>query len=143
MKAGEPATVVAAGAAAGAVGLPATSIAGPPSADAASASMDLYYRYRVANPGLVLRPGERVGVSLLLTSEAEGLVVPWSAVLHDINGGTWVYVLSGEHAYTRTRVEVADVVDGLALLRRGPPDGSQVVSVGAAELFSTEFGTSH
>ena len=42
------------------------------------------------------------------------------------------------------RVEVSEVSDGMALLARGPAPGTRIVVVGAAELFSTEFGgTSH
>ena len=69
-------------------------------------------------------------------------MVPWSAVLHDIYGGTWVYESLGDHVYVRRRVEVKDVVDDFAVLTRGPAAGTEVVVVGAAELFSTEFSTS-
>lgn len=125
----------------GGVGIAATPIAGPPTADAAAASVDLFYS--LPNPEHTFRPGERVSVSVPLVSRSEGLTVPWAAVVIDINGGTWVYVATGEQAYTRTRVEVSEVVEGMAILTRGPAEGSTVVTVGAAELFSTEFGTSH
>ena len=92
------------------------------------------------NAGGRLRPGQRVSVTLSLTGADQQNVVPWSAVLHDVHGGTWVYEALGEHVYARRRVEVQDVVDGGAVLARGPAAGTKVVSVGAAELFSTEFG---
>jgi hypothetical protein len=68
------------------------------------------------------------------------LVVPWSAVIHDINGGTWVYEQTAPHTYSRRRIEVLYVRDRVAALRRGPAVGNSVVKTGAAELFGTEFG---
>ena len=45
--------------------------------------------------------------------------------------------------FVRRRVELARVVEDLAVLRRGPPAGTSVVTVGAAELFGTEFGVGY
>jgi multidrug efflux pump subunit AcrA (membrane-fusion protein) len=117
-------------------------IAGPPTANAGTVSADLYYR--VANPDGVLRPGERVSVQVPMDGGGtEGSLIPWAAILHDIQGGTWVYEALDGHVYTRRRVEVKDVLDGFAVLTRGPAPGTSIVVVGAAELYSTEFGTAH
>jgi RND family efflux transporter MFP subunit len=125
-----------------ATGIGAGAIAGPPTADPQTVSSDLYYR--VPNPDGSLRPGERVAVRVPLRgSDSDARVVPWSAVLHDIHGGTWVYEDMGGHAYARRRVEVEDVVEGFAVLSRGPEPGTPVVTTGAMELYSTEFGTAH
>jgi hypothetical protein len=67
-------------------------------------------------------------------------VLPWSAVIHDIYGGQWVYEELGEGKFVRRRVEVEWVQDGHAVLRRGPPVGASIVTAGAAELSGTEFG---
>lgn len=121
-------------------GWPARPVRGPASADPVAASVDLYFE--VPNPGGVLRPGERVAVTLPLSGRGDrGVVVPWSAIVRDIGGGAWVYVRLGEGRYGRRRVEVDHVVGDAALLARGLAPGELVVTVGAAELFSTEFGT--
>jgi RND family efflux transporter MFP subunit len=136
------AVVVSPGAPGGSAGFEAAPVSGPPTADPGTVSADLYYR--VANPEGTLRAGERVSVRVPLRASAqEELVVPWAAVLHDIQGGTWIYEALEDHAYTRRRVEVRDVVEGFAVLARGPEPGTSVVVVGAAELYSTEFGTAH
>lgn len=116
--------------------LPATA---PPSANPDAASSDLYFV--LPNASGEFRPGEKVEISLVLRGGEEALVVPWSAVLHDIHGGAWVYETIGPHVFSRRRVEVLRVAGDLAVLKRGPAPGARVVSVGAAELFSTEFGT--
>lgn len=132
------AQVQAMGAPAGAPGRRAELIPGPPTADPLAAASDLYFR--LTNSDGRFRPGERVAVTLLRRDSVQARVVPWSAVVRDIDGGTWVYVRTAPHTYTRRRVSVAAVVGDRALLAEGPPPGTLVVGVGAMELFSTEFG---
>ena len=69
-------------------------------------------------------------------------VVPWSAVLYDFHGGTWVYVKTADRTYSRERVIVRHVTGDTAVLDEGPPAGREVVTAGAAELFGTETGFS-
>lgn len=114
-------------------------VAAPPTARSAAASADLYYE--LANPKGLLRPGQTVSVSVPLHTEEESLVVPWSAVVHDIHGGSWVYEVKAEHVYVRKRVQVRHVAGDLAVLASGPKVGTLVVREGAAELFGTEMGT--
>ena len=99
---------------------------------------DLYYQ--LDNREGYFRPGQKVNANLVLREEKESLVVPWSAVVVDINGGYWVYENVGEHKYARRRVQVKYVVDSLAVLAgNSPAVGAKVVTEGAAELFGTEF----
>ncbi len=113
-------------------------VSAPPSANAGAATVDLFYE--VANPDGALRPGQRVGVTIPFRTDEESLVVPWSAVLHDIQGGTWVYERTAPQAYTRRRVQVVRVTGNDAVLASGVRPGAQIVTAGAAELFGTEFG---
>jgi len=118
---------------------PARPVNAPPSANPANDTADLYFE--LANADGSLRPGQKMGVTLAERTTEESLVVPWSAVLHDTGGGTWVYENIGPQLYARRRVEVRRVVDSLAVPARGPAAGAKVVTAGAAELFGTEFGT--
>lgn len=119
-------------------GRPAVPTAAPPSANADAASTDLYYKLDNADGSF--RPGQKVAALLALRGGEESLVVPWSAVVHDIHGGAWVYVQAGAHVYARRRVDVRSVVGEDAVLARGPAPGDKVVVTGVAELFGTEFG---
>jgi cobalt-zinc-cadmium efflux system membrane fusion protein len=133
-------------------GLSAAPIPAPPSADVNAGTVDLFFA--LDNPPLPsplggeglgvrgLRPNQRVGVSLALKAEAESLVIPWSAVVYDIFGGTWVYVETGERVYVRQRVVVRHVSGDAAILASGPPPLTKVVIAGAAELFGAETGFS-
>jgi RND family efflux transporter MFP subunit len=134
----EPAMIEVFGAASGKPAVAARPVQGPPLSDAGAASADLYFE--LGNRGGEFRLGQKVGVSLALRDKADGLVVPWSAVLFDMQGGAWVYVRTAANVFTRVRVEIRHIVGPLAVLARGPAAGADVVSVGAAELFGTEFG---
>jgi len=112
--------------------------AAPPAADAASATVDLVYE--LPNPQGLLRPGERVLATLQLDGAAPALVVPRAAILVDVQGGRWVYVRRQPRTFARHAVQVAWVDGDDAVLERGPAAGTEVVTLGAAELFGAEFG---
>ena len=115
-------------------------ISAPPSADANSAAVDVFY----ALPNTTgFRPGERVSVALPLRAGGPALVVPEAAVLYDTYGGTWVYEARPNHVYVRRRIEIAGHVGSKVKMTRGPAEGTPVVTIGAAELFGTEFGAGH
>ncbi len=113
-------------------------IAAPPTADALSTTADLYFV--AANPVGDLRPGQRVGVELAMRGAQTALVVPVKAILYDIYGGVWVYIQTAEHVFQRSRALIQFTDTDRAILASGPPEGSLVVTDGAAELFGTEFG---
>jgi len=113
-------------------------VSGFPSANPEAATVDLFYE--MENRDAALRTGEKVGVTIELRDEERSLVVPWSAVVHDIHGGEWVYENVAPHVFARQRVQVLYVTGTVAALASGPKPGAPVVVEGAAELFGTEFG---
>lgn len=114
-------------------------VAGPLTANAASGTIDWYYETPAS---LEARPGEKVAVELpRIDSQAEHLVLPFNAVLHDIHGGQWVYENIAPHTYARRRIQVARLGGDLAVLATGPAAGTKIVTDGSAELFGTEFMT--
>lgn len=112
-------------------------IAGPPTADPATASYDLYY---ALPKDAEFRPGERVAVTLPYGAEERALHVPESAMVRDVSGAAWVYASVGERAYERRRVEVASVGPEGARISRGLGEGARIVTTGAVELFGAELG---
>lgn len=116
-------------------------VAATPSASFVAGTVDAYYA--VDNRDQAYQLGQRVAVQLPLTGLANGLLLPASAIVRDIDGGEWVYRVVAAGQYRRTRVEIAHRDAGQALLSRGLADGDVVVSRGAAELFGSEFGAGH
>jgi hypothetical protein len=68
-------------------------------------------------------------------------VVPLAAIIYDKDGGTWVYTTTpGTLSYQRAAVSIARIDGDSADLTSGPAAGTQVVTVGAAELLGAELG---
>jgi hypothetical protein len=91
------------------------------------------------------RAAQRLGIkTVTVAPTSPGItVVPYSAVLYDPDGGTWVYTVPQPLTYVRQKVTV-QVVQGAggdqAVLAQGPPAGTTIVSTGAVELYGTELG---
>lgn len=66
-------------------------------------------------------------------------VVPYAALLYDAHGKTFVYTRRRPLVFTRKEVEVARIAGERALLSAGPAAGTEVVTVGAAEVYGTEL----
>jgi hypothetical protein len=66
--------------------------------------------------------------------------VPYSAVIYDAEGHSWVFTTGEELSYVKAPITI-DRIDGdRAILAEGPPVGTAVVSQGAEELFGVEDG---
>lgn len=95
---------------------------------------------------LTERAAERLGLRTAAVRDGPGAgqtVVPYSAVLYDTSGETWVYTSPEPLAFVRAPIEVERIEGAVAFLSDGPPSGTPVVSVGAAELLGTEFEVDH
>lgn len=121
--------------------LEAKPVVAPPSANALAGTVDVFYQFD--NTTAKYSPGHRVGVTIPIKGEVESLTIPWGAVIHDIQGGTWVYEQTVEHTYVRRRVVVQYVVGETAVLKDGNlKTGATLITGGSAELFGTETGYS-
>ncbi len=67
-------------------------------------------------------------------------IIPYAAVLYDETGDTWTFTSPQPLTYLRHQIEVDLIQGNRALLSAGPPVGTTVVTVGAAELLGTELG---
>ena len=68
--------------------------------------------------------------------------IPYSAVVYDTDGSTWTYVNTAARTYERKPITVTEIDGDMARLSAGPPAGTAVVTVGAAELLGTEYNIS-
>lgn len=86
---------------------------------------------------------ERLGIETasVVGGDAPGVVAaaPYGSLIYDAKGGTWVYTVPQARTFVRQAVTVGSIEGEVAYLTAGPPAGTEVVSVGAAELFGTEF----
>ena len=65
--------------------------------------------------------------------------IPYAAVLYDPEGETWTYTNPEPLVFVRAPIEVVRIDGDTAMLSSGPDPGTEVVTVGAAELLGTEY----
>ena len=70
-------------------------------------------------------------------------VVPYSSLIYDPQGQTWVYTSPQPETFIRHKVDVDYIEGNLAVLNEGPPTGTVVASIGVAELYGAEFKVGH
>jgi hypothetical protein len=75
-----------------------------------------------------------------ISSGTNGLITPYSSIVYDSAGGTWVYTMPQPLTYVRQSVVVETITGDKAYLKDGPASGTKVVTVGVAELYGTEKG---
>ncbi|MFL5841223.1 MAG: hypothetical protein ACJ77Z_12315 [Thermoleophilaceae bacterium] len=90
---------------------------------------------------LSAQAARRVGIrTAALGGDRVGKTIPYSAVLYDADGRTFAYTSPRPLVFVRAPIHVTDIRGDHALLSSGPPVGTAVVTVGASELYGTEFG---
>jgi multidrug efflux pump subunit AcrA (membrane-fusion protein) len=72
------------------------------------------------------------------TREGKATVVPYEALIYDGSGKAYVYTSPTPLQYLRAEVRVARIDDDRAVLARGPRPGTQIVTVGASEVYGAE-----
>jgi hypothetical protein len=69
-----------------------------------------------------------------------GLLIPYSAVIYEADGSSWAYVRTEPETYQRSPIAISTITGDEVALTSGPSAGTQVVTVGAAELVGVEIG---
>ena len=84
---------------------------------------------------------ERLGIEFAaITEEAGAKVVPYAAVMYDPDGKTWAYTSPKALTFERSPITVTSITGEKAFLSAGPASGTEVVTVGQAELLGVESG---
>ena len=90
---------------------------------------------------------ERIDLQVATVVEREMsapvLVVPYSALLYDAHGDTWVYVETKERFFKRHAVTVERIEGDEVFLSAGPEVGASVATVGVVEIYGSEFKVGH
>jgi hypothetical protein len=83
---------------------------------------------------------ERTGLETASVRRAGArMVVPYAALIYDPEGKTYVYTSPKRLTFMRAEVKVDAIKGDRALLATGPPAGTQVVTVGTAEVYGAEL----
>jgi hypothetical protein len=66
--------------------------------------------------------------------------IPYAALIYNEEGRTYTYVSRKPLVFVRVRIAIDHIAGDRVVLRRGPPIGTHIVTTGAAEVYSAEFG---
>jgi hypothetical protein len=95
-------------------------------------------------PARITLTDEAVDRVALQTTEVRTLgkdrTVDHAALIFDKAGKPWVFTVVGPRTYVRAAIGIKEVQDNQVILSAGPPVGTQVVTVGAIELWGAELG---
>jgi hypothetical protein len=87
---------------------------------------------------------ERAGIQTgPIHQNGQGTVMPHSAVVYDADGETFTYTVPEPRTYVRQKIVIDEVVGDSVMLSDGPPAGTEVVTVGAALVYGSEFEVAH
>ena len=82
-----------------------------------------------------------IKTDVVCDEEIDGImrrVIPYASVLYGLGGETWTYTNPEPRVFVRHSITVDRVGGDQAVLSNGPPSGTAVVTVGAAELYGAE-----
>ncbi|WP_192384968.1 hypothetical protein [Mesorhizobium silamurunense] len=86
------------------------------------------------------KPGDQAFVAMKAPESGRmAKVVPYSSVIYDEHGDSWLYSNPEPLVFVRQKVAVERVLGDIAVLSDGPARGTMVVSVGAEELMGVEL----
>jgi hypothetical protein len=66
--------------------------------------------------------------------------IPYAALIYDEEGNTYTYVSPKPLVFVREHIDIDHITGARVVLSHGPPTGTTVVTTGAAEVYSAEFG---
>ena len=99
--------------------------------------LSAFYEIPGEDHGLLLNERVRVEVELADSGQVRK-VVPYDAVWYDNKGKAWVYASTEHLVYVRMPIDIERIEGDLAVLKDGPPLGTQVVTTGAPLLYGAE-----
>jgi hypothetical protein len=83
---------------------------------------------------------DRIGLRTARVRRAgEHTTVPYAALLYDPHGKTYVYTSPRSLEYVRAEVRIRGIEGNRVVLFDGPAVGTEIVTVGATEVYGTEL----
>ena len=88
---------------------------------------------------LTEKAAERIGVE---TVPVSGRTVPYSAVIYDTEGTTWIYTNPAPLTFVRVPVVISRIEGDQAFLAQGLETDAPIVTMGVIEIYGAETGVS-
>jgi len=78
----------------------------------------------------------------LQTVPVSGMVVPYSAVIYDTEGNTWIYTNPAPLTFVRAPIVIDRIEGDQAFLSQALESDAPIVTVGVIEIYGAETGVS-
>jgi hypothetical protein len=88
---------------------------------------------------LTEKAAERIGLE---TVAAQGMTVPYSAVIYDTQGNAWIYTNPEPLTFVRAPIEIDHIEGDQVFLSSALESDAPIVTVGVAEIYGAETGVS-
>jgi hypothetical protein len=88
---------------------------------------------------LTEKAAKRIGVE---TVPVSGLVIPYSAVIYDIEGNTWIYTNPEPLTFVRAPIVISRIDGDDVLLAKALESDDPIVTMGVIEIYGAETGVS-
>jgi hypothetical protein len=93
---------------------------------------------------LTERAAQRLDVKTDQVRDQNGQrVVPYSSLIYDPKGNTWVYTSPAARTFVRAKIDIDRIVGDQVLLKGGPAAGTNIATRAVAELYGTELKVGH
>src|SRR4030088_969957 len=94
---------------------------------------------------LTPKAAERLGIqSYEGRADASGRrIVPYTSVLYDLTGKTWVYISADPLTFVRGAVEIDTIKGDNVYLSDGPPTGTKGLPAGVPQVYGAEVKVGH
>jgi hypothetical protein len=87
---------------------------------------------------------KRAGIrTAAVRQNGQETVIPFSAVIYDAEGNAYSYTAPEPRTFVRQEIEIDHMDGDSAVLSDGPSAGTEVVTVGTALVYGTEFEVAH
>ncbi len=87
---------------------------------------------------------ERVGLQTApVRQNGQETAIPYDALIYTADGSAYTYTAPEPLTFVRQEINIDHVAGDSVMLSDGPPAGTEVVTVGAAEVYGTEFEMAH
>jgi hypothetical protein len=94
---------------------------------------------------LTPKAAERLGIQIdeVRADPSGRRIVPYTSVLYDLTGKTWVYISADPLTFVRGAVEIDTIKGDNVYLSDGPPTGTKVLAAGVPQVYGAEVKVGH
>jgi hypothetical protein len=123
----------------------ASGLAAEVAAKIAPARVEATLDAKIKKVTLTPKAAERLGIQIdeVRADPSGRRIVPYTSVLYDLTGKTWVYISADPLTFVRGAVEIDTIKGDNVYLSDGPPTGTKVLAAGVPQVYGAEVKVGH